>query len=748
MTIIGDTDNSNWKLQLEAYETSYSIPNNNSVVRVDMYLKRVNSRGYLGGDWSASITVDGSTQYLSGNISYPTYVNANETLYLGTKDFTVGHNTDGTKTAGVSASFSSSDFTPHSGSASGSLSLTNIPRYASISQTLSSKTETSITMNWSSDSTIDRVWYSTDNGSTWSSAITVNAKNGSYTIENLTANTTYNIKTRVRRKDSQLTSDSSKLSVATYDYPHVSNLVNKDFIIGDAITVDFYNPLSRTITYYVYDDTDTVIKYDSGPIGGINITLDSNLLYESIPNKQTGNWYIIVEYGQIERTSDTGTYSVDATINLPTFEDFTFRDSNTDVVAVTGDNQILVKTLSTLEVTIPVANKMIPKNYATGSRYDISCANRSASVNYSDDTTLVSTLGTISTAGSVACNVKAVDSRNLATVVNKAINVVDYTKPNIVTNVGRVNNFETTTNISCTGSFSKILVNNTTKNDISRARFRYKKTTDNSYGSWTNFDITVNKNNGTYECANKVVLLDNTQTYMIEFEVKDLFTSETVIVVVSEGVPIMFLSSTNKNVGIGTQNQYEEYSLEVLNGIYCDTLHCNNYDGPGGTGGGGEVLPVGSEIDYDGQASDIPTGWEQIDDPYQYIVATISSQQTASSSYVVNLNKIERKQGDFTLSGGFVKIPAGVKKVRVSGSVFINSWPGDRNYLWGKIFKNTNPVAAVITGSPGSYLSAPIPSTVIEVVENDVIKLMADSGPGGTVRAGVDNTWLCVEKVE
>ena len=116
MTITGNTDNTNWKLVLEAYERSYSVSNNTSEVRVDMYLKRINSPGYLGGNWSASVTVDGQTQYLSGNIPYPTYVNKDNTLYLSTKDYTVTHNTDGSKTAGVSASFSSSDFKCSGGS--------------------------------------------------------------------------------------------------------------------------------------------------------------------------------------------------------------------------------------------------------------------------------------------------------------------------------------------------------------------------------------------------------------------------------------------------------------------------------------------------------------------------------------------------------------------------------------------------------------------------------------------------------
>lgn len=33
---------------------------------------------------------------------------------------------------------------------------------------------------------------------------------------------------------------------------------------------------------------------------------------------------------------------------------------------------------------------------------------------------------------------------------------------------------------------------------------------------------------------------------------------------------------------------------------------------------GGESLPVGTEVDFDGQASDIPTGWEEVDDPDSY----------------------------------------------------------------------------------------------------------------------------------
>ena len=49
-----------------------------------------------------------------------------------------------------------------------------------------------------------------------------------------------------------------------------------------------------------------------------------------------------------------------------------------------------------------------------------------------------------------------------------------------------------------------------------------------------------------------------------------LILNEQVIetVKIAEGVPIMFVSSTNKNVGIGLQNDNEEYSLQLAGNYY------------------------------------------------------------------------------------------------------------------------------------------------------------------------------------
>ncbi len=133
---------------------------------------------------------------------------------------------------------------------------------------------------------------------------------------------------------------------------------------------------------------------------------------------------------------------------------------------------------------------------------------------------------------------------------------------------------------------------------------------------------------------------------------------------------------------------------------------------------------------------------------HEYCVATTTYAQTISSNYFVNLNQFDRKKGNFTLSNGGIKIGAGIHHIRVSGAVFIDGWPASSYYLWTRIFKNNTCVSSMINGGTSSYLTGSVPNTIIEVQENDVIKIMADCGGGGSIRAYGDNTWLCIEKID
>lgn len=131
-TINGSTNNSQWTFKLEVTEGNYDITNNTSPVTVTMYLGRASSQSYVGGNWTGNITIDGSSYDLSGNIPYPTYINGGEWYEVASYSKTVKHNNDGSKNVSVSASMSSSYFTPSYSSASGAVSLATIPRASGV----------------------------------------------------------------------------------------------------------------------------------------------------------------------------------------------------------------------------------------------------------------------------------------------------------------------------------------------------------------------------------------------------------------------------------------------------------------------------------------------------------------------------------------------------------------------------------------------------------------------------------------
>lgn len=135
-----------------------------------------------------------------------------------------------------------------------------------------------------------------------------------------------------------------------------------------------------------------------------------------------------------------------------------------------------------------------------------------------------------------------------------------------------------------------------------------------------------------------------------------------------------------------------------------------------------------------------------------YCKATITTQPTVATNYYVPLNDFRINTGGFTLQDGGIKIPAGINHIRMSGSVFLNNFPGGQNYLWAKIYRvrgtTTDHISGSINNSTASFISSSVPEVITNVEEGDIIKLMADSPNGGQIRAYGPNTWLMVEKVD
>ena len=208
---------------------------------------------YKAGNFK--VVINGVTVYSSS-----TRINLYNGTTVASGSVEISHNADGTKTFSASAEAGIYTVAVNC-TGSGSWTLPAIPRTATVSQSLASQTETTATIKWASDAVIDYIYYSTNNGSTWTGLDVADGTSGSYTISGLLANTTYQIKTRVRRKDSQQTTDSSALAVTTFNYPYCNSM--PDFTIGSKLTLGFYNPLGRTITVNLIGADNSQITNDT-----------------------------------------------------------------------------------------------------------------------------------------------------------------------------------------------------------------------------------------------------------------------------------------------------------------------------------------------------------------------------------------------------------------------------------------------------------------------------------------------------
>lgn len=547
----------------------YDYRRNGADMQYRFYYKFwVESSGYYQNNLRMKFYLNGSNVYTRNCQSY----NSAWSYEYTTDWYTVSGKTSGTTPFYVTINDTQNDqWLQYS---SGTWGLYVAPAYTSISKFNVSKISgynglTQVKVDWATANNCDYIWYSTNNGSDWTSKY-VNSSSGSFNISGLSPGTSYKFKLRVRRSDSQLTTDSGSVTQSTYpintissDVPNVSN--------GDSLSVTATNPsgASCRIRLETIINGETVSRFTKTGTSAKFTVEELNSLLEYCTTSSTFTIRIVAD----TMNGDTIGYKSwkDATYKIigsePTFSNFTFQDISS-VTDITGDNQVLVKNKSVLKVIISADNKMVAKNNATPNRYDINCANRSATVNYAD-TEVSAELGTIANTGIISCNVKAVDSRNLTTLVTKQIEVVDYFTPTMVYSIGRVNNFENNTLIKLNGSFAKVVVDNEIKNTILSAKVRYKVADDTSdYGSWQNITFSVNSENGTYSCTDKTILLDNTETYFVQIAIQDKFEEAIETVKIAEGVPIMFISSTYKNVGIGLQNSNEEYSLQVAGNYY------------------------------------------------------------------------------------------------------------------------------------------------------------------------------------
>lgn len=130
-----------WKLRLQVWENSTNVANNTSNVGYRATLISTGGTAQYTGAGEIHIYINGS-QVMAKPVNINVMTNGGSQI-LGENTVSIGHNSDGTKNLGVSATYKqvgTAYYLPRGGTVSGSFSLTSIPRATDVSVDISKGT--------------------------------------------------------------------------------------------------------------------------------------------------------------------------------------------------------------------------------------------------------------------------------------------------------------------------------------------------------------------------------------------------------------------------------------------------------------------------------------------------------------------------------------------------------------------------------------------------------------------------------
>ena len=483
----------------------------------------------------------------------------------------VVHNSDGTKTATVEFFtrvyvFGSLDY-------GGTMTLTNIDRTApTVSCSVSGITASGFKITANSSATADIWQYSLNGGSSWTQFSTTAGTSASITLSSLSANTTYSVKTRARKKSNQVYGASGTVSAKTLGGAVLNSCST---VTADAATVSL--TLNATVYNASYSNYVTIKNGSTVYVSFAARTWSTGTANRTITLSQTeradlldamaslksftATIELVTKDGstQVGNTSTcTCTIQTTAENSAPTMTAFTFKDSRSATSAVTGNDQLFIQTYSYLSVTPGTATA---RNGASIVKYAATCNGKTVS----NTTGAALSLNGIEKSGTLDVVVTATDSRGYTVSNTQQITVIPYAKPKVSEiSLRRTNDIEAEMQLIFKGSISPITVSGTQKNSLKYVQYRYKLTSESSYGSYTSILSSVTQNGTSFSFSNlELCSLDANSSYDFHVYIRDqlnTLSSVSLYFTVPQGTPLVALRK--QKVGINTPNP--EAALHVV----------------------------------------------------------------------------------------------------------------------------------------------------------------------------------------
>lgn len=266
-------------------ESSQSTSGNYTDLYYEVMLYNGN-QSFSGYTIGYDVYIDGTQVAYHDNSGNQTSMSAYSSKLVVSGTTRVYHSSDGTKNnmpMSVRIFTNNLSYLPVELNGSGTTNLTPIPRYANFTEHYVQSTGlNSITVHWNADASCDWVQYSL-NGGGW-----VDTGGLTYTIGGLSPNTQYSIRTKIRRTDSGLWTESGYIYGTTKDIGKVTSAPNIN--LGDNPTINITNPSGEQIKYFVeiLNPTETVLKR-TAVAGNNTITFTDEELDKIYKKMGTGN---------------------------------------------------------------------------------------------------------------------------------------------------------------------------------------------------------------------------------------------------------------------------------------------------------------------------------------------------------------------------------------------------------------------------------------------------------------------------
>ena len=339
-----------------------------------------------------------------------------------------------------------------------------------------------------------------------------------------------------------------------------------DFNIGDTIVVHM-NRKSTVFTHTVVLKLGSY-SYTIGTGVTDNITLDTDRiasnLYAQMPNSNSMTGEIAVTTYSGSTVIGTSSCAIIAhVVNSNPTLDASYEDSNSATVAITGDNQYIIRNNSTLKISVSNAQAL---NSATLKTLT-AVVNGNAYTGTLKGSTGVINVGVVNVSYDTEATVKIVDSRGNVGQKKITVLVYDWSLPSAIIKLNRKSNYYSESVLNVNANYASIGGKNTVT-----IRYRTKKVSDSSYGSYATIQNSTDTN----------FTVDNEYEWNVQVEVSDRIGKTTYNLILPNGIPVVYVDIKKNSFGVNCFPKHDK-SLEINGMCFSGQVLYNSENGTAGT---------------------------------------------------------------------------------------------------------------------------------------------------------------------